>query len=123
MTDPYEAAGPHRGLDPALDPDRFVPDGGGPDSGDVAVPGSVGPGQSSAVDVPGGPLDPRLDPDRYENAVADPADARGKDLTQLIGKDRSFEEERSPYLWVAGLLMVLGFLALVSLFFANTSPR
>lgn len=98
--------GPDRGLDPALDPDRFVPD-----SGDPAPTRSVSP------DV--GSLDPRHDPDRFSNAV----DPEGKDLTELIGKARSFEEERSPWTWLLGLAMVLGFLAIVSLIFANLSPR
>ncbi len=106
MTNPYDAAGPDRGLDPALDPDRFLPE--------PAETRSVSP------DQPAGALDPRLDPDRFSNA---PESTDGKNLTDLIGKERSFEEERSPYIWLAGLAMVLGFLAIVSLIFANLSPR
>lgn len=105
MTNPYDAAGPDRGLDPALDPDRFLPE--------PAETRSVSP------EARGGPLDPRFDPDRFSNAES----ADGKDLTELIGKERSFEEERSPYIWLAGLAMVIGFLAIVSLIFANLSPR
>lgn len=102
MTNPYDAADPHRGLDPAGDPDRFVPD--------AAVP-----------PAPVGPLDPALDPDRFvPDAAGDPS---GKDLTELIGKERSFEEERNPYTWVLGLVAVVAFLAVVSVVMANLSPR
>ena len=102
MTNAYDAAGPDRGLDPAVDPDRFVPD----------------------APVAGGPLDMSQDPDRYDPRLDRPSDRRGgSDLTELIGKDRAFEEERSPYLWVAGLVAVFGFLALASLVLANLSPR
>jgi hypothetical protein len=104
MTNPYDAAGPDRGLDPAGDPDRFVPDEPVEPAGPVA----------------GGPLDMSQDPDRYDPRLDRPG---GSDLTELIGKDRAFEEERNPYLWVAGLVAVFGFLALASLVLANLSPR
>ena len=108
MTGPAEGDdrpgyGPDKGLDPALDPDRFVAD----------------PAHTRSVSPDVGSLDPRHDPDRFSNAV----DTDGKDLTELIGKARSFEEERSPWTWLLGLAMVLGFLAIVSLVFANLSPR
>jgi hypothetical protein len=41
----------------------------------------------------------------------------GQSLTDLIGKDRSFEERRDGYEWVAGLLAIVAFLALVTLIF------
>lgn len=113
-------------LDPAADPDRFV--------AEPAPTRSVSPDARSldprhdpdrfshAVEgepPAAGALDPRHDPDRFANAGG----PEGKDLTELIGKARSFEEERSPYTWLLGLAMVLGFLAVVSLIFANLSPR
>jgi hypothetical protein len=109
-TGPYDAAGPERGLDPAEDPDRFVPD--------------EEPMRSVSPDPARG-LDMSKDPDRYDPEVHDvpPTDPSGKSLTELIGKERSFEEERNPYLWLAGLVAVFTFLGLVSLLFANLSPR
>lgn len=100
------------------------PGDGGPlgPAGDPDASGAD-PAPVRSVSPEAGPLDPRHDPDRFSNAVEDAGRSGGKDLTELIGKGRSFEEERNPYLWVLGLAMVLGFLAAVSLVFANLSPR
>lgn len=77
-------------LDPADDPDRYDP------AREPAVP-----------ELPRG-LDPRYDPDRFDGT---------QNLTELIGKDGAFEEERDNWQWVYGLLTVLAFLALVAFLF------
>jgi hypothetical protein len=46
-----------------------------------------------------------------------PRPGEGQSLTDLIGKDRSFEEHRDGYEWVAGLIAVVAFLALVTFIF------
>lgn len=79
-----------RPLDMSQDPDRFDP---------VDQPTVVGP------------LDLSRDPDRM------PRPGEGQSLTDLIGKDRSFEENRDGYEWVAGLLAVVAFLALITFIF------
>ena len=56
-----------------------------------------------------GPLDPRQDPDRFD----------GQNLTELVGKERSYEEPRNNYQWAIGLLTVLGFLAAVAVLFGK----
>ena len=101
-------------LDMSKDPDRFDP-----------------------AAVPTGPLDLSKDPDRFENAHPDPVEqpvvvgpldlsqdpdrmprpGSGQSLTDLIGKDRSYEEDRDGYEWIVGLLAVLAFLGLVAFFF------
>jgi hypothetical protein len=92
---------------------------------------------SAAAAMPTGPLDLSQDPDRFENAHLDPVEqpvvvgpldlsqdpdrmpppGSGQSLTDLIGKERSYEEDRDGYEWVVGLLAVLAFLGLVAFFF------
>jgi hypothetical protein len=79
-------------LDPANDPDRFDP---------------------TEQPVVVGPLDLSQDPDRM------PRPGEGQSLTDLLGKERSYEEDRDGYEWVFGLLGVLAFLALVTFLFSN----
>ena len=106
-------------LDPANDPDRYDP------------------ARESAA--PQGPVDWALDPDRYDPAMdAPPTDdaskhkrppllrgrtgGRRSTLPELIGKDASFQDTPSPYMWVAGLIGVVAFLLLVAFIFSNLSP-
>lgn len=56
-----------------------------------------------------GPLDSRQDPDRFG----------GENLTELVGKARSYEQPRNNYQWAVGLLSVGGFLAVVGFLFAK----
>ena len=120
------ADGRTRPLDPAGDPDRFDPAAhprivepvdqvrpsprrlGAADDPD-RFDASRGP---AAPELPRG-LAPRADPDRFLPP------GQGQSLTDLIGKDGAFEEERDGYQWVAGLLGVLAFLALVAFLFQN----
>ena len=103
-------------LDPTRDPDRY---------------------DAGAAAMPTGPMDLSQDPDRFENAHLDPVEqpvvvgpldlskdpdrmprpGSGQSLTDLIGKERSYEEDRDGYEWIVGLLAVLAFLALVAFFF------
>jgi hypothetical protein len=100
-------------LDPSQDPDRYD------------------------ASMPTGPMDLSKDPDRFENGYLDPVEqpvvvgpldlskdpdrmpkpGSGQSLTDLIGKERSYEEDRDGYEWIVGLLAVLAFLALVAFFF------
>jgi hypothetical protein len=89
-------------LDPAKDPDRFDPDRFDPD-----------PFDPTEQPVVVGPLDLSQDPDRM------PRPGEGQSLTDLLGKERSYEEDRDGYEWVFGLLGVLAFLALVAFLFSN----
>lgn len=84
-------------LDPRHDPDRFDPNH--VDQGRAPEPPEILRG-----------LDPRYDPDRFDGS---------QNLTELVGKERSFEDERDNYQWAYGLLAVLGFLALVAFLFNN----
>lgn len=54
------------------------------------------------------PLDPARDPDRFDGT---------QNLTDLVGKQGAFEEERDNYQWAYGLLAVLAFLAVVAFLF------
>ena len=92
--DPSAAAGPTGPLDMSQDPDRFDP--------------ALDPVQQPVVV---GPLDLSRDPDRMPG--------QGQSLTDLIGKDRSYEEDRDGYEWIFGLLAVLAFLAIVAFFFSS----
>jgi hypothetical protein len=80
------------------------------------------------------PLDPANDPDRYDAARdAAPklerpplrvghAEGRRSTLPELIGKDASFQDSPSPYIWVLGLLGTAAFLLLVAFVFSHLSP-
>ena len=112
------ADGRTRPLDRAQDPDRFVPEDhprliepaprvlGAADDPDRYDPERDDP---AAPDLPRG-LDPAYDPDRYVPP------GQGQTLTDLLGKG-SQEGERDNYQWVAGLVGVFLFLALVAFLF------
>ena len=86
-----------RRLGAADDPDRFDPER-------VAAAADLPP------ELPRG-LDPRHDPDRFVPP------GQGQTLTELLGKEGSQEGDRDGYQWVAGLIGVFLFLALVSFLF------
>jgi hypothetical protein len=100
-------------LDPANDPDRYDPTR---DAG------------------PEGPLDWALDPDRYDPDRDDPpkverpplvlgrTGGRRSTLPELIGKEASFQDSPSPYIWVLGLLGIVAFLLLFAFVFSHLSP-
>lgn len=95
-------------LDPADDPDRYDPKRATP---------------------PAGPLDWALDPDRYDPAqdeqpllpVGQTAGRRST-LPELIGKDGSFQDSPSPYIWILGLAGTLAFLLLFAFVFSHLGP-
>jgi hypothetical protein len=100
-------------LDPANDPDRYDPS------------------RESAAD---GPLDWALDPDRYDPERDEPpklerpplvlgrTGGRRSTLPELIGKEASFQDSPSPYIWVLGLVGVAAFLLLFAFVFSHLSP-
>ena len=106
-------------LDPANDPDRYDParDAAGPESG-----------------PPSGPLDWALDPDRYDPDADEPPKAerpplllgrtggRRSTLPELIGKEASFQDSPSPYIWVLGLIGIVAFLLVFAFVFSHLSP-
>lgn len=57
-----------------------------------------------------GPLDPANDPDRFDGS---------QNLTDLVGKDGAFEDERDNLQWLFGLLAVFAFLAVVAFVFSS----
>ena len=77
-------------LDPAQDPDRFVPS-----------------------DAPSSALDPAADPDRYDPRKAG---GRGQTLSDLMGEP---DDRRNNLEWLFGLLAVIGFLVFVSLLLSH----
>ena len=105
-------------LDPANDPDRYDPDRDDP----------------ASDDAPSGPLDWALDPDRYDPDLDEPAKperpplvlgrtgGRRSTLPELIGKESSFQDSPSPYIWVLGLIGIAAFLLLFAFVFAHLSP-
>jgi hypothetical protein len=105
-------------LDPANDPDRYDP------ARDTA-------GASATGD---GPLDWALDPDRYDPDKDEPPAAerpplvlgrtggRRSTLPELIGKEASFQDSPSPYVWVLGLVGIAAFLLLFAFVFSHLSP-
>ena len=103
-------------LDMSKDPDRFDPT-------QSTVTGpldmSKDPDRFDPVQQPVvvGPLDLSKDPDRMPVVSREPGE--GQSLTDLLGKDRSYEEDRDGYEWIAGLLAVLAFLAVVAFLFNN----
>jgi hypothetical protein len=97
-------------LDPANDPDRFDP-------------------ERETAAGPSGPLDWALDPDRFDPVkdVPEPlplgrTGGRRSTLPELIGKDASFQDSPSPYIWALGLVGTLAFLLLVAFIFSHLSP-
>src|SRR4051812_22180123 len=100
-------------LDPANDPDRYDP---------------------ARTSEPAGPLDWALDPDRYDPSRDDPpteerpplllgrTGGRRSTLPELIGKEASFEDSPSPYIWVLGLIGVAAFLLAFAFVFSHLSP-
>jgi hypothetical protein len=92
-------------LDMSQDPDRFDPDR---DTGAV-----FDPDEHPRVVEPVAPLDPRNDPDRFLPP------GQGQSLTDLLGKAGTYEGDRDGYQWIAGLLGVLAFLALVAFLFQS----
>jgi hypothetical protein len=103
-----------RPLDPADDPDRYDP---------------------TRASTPDGPLDWALDPDRYDASRDDAASTqamperpplvlgrtggRRSTLPELIGKEASFQDTPSPYVWALGLLGTAAFLLLVAFVFSH----
>jgi hypothetical protein len=85
---------PLRGLDMSQDPDRYDPTREEP----------------APPELPRG-LDMSQDPDRYLPP------GQGQTLTDLLGKAGAQEDDRDGYQWVAGLLGVFAFLALVAFLF------
>jgi hypothetical protein len=99
-------------LDPANDPDRYDP---------------------ARESAPEGPLDWALDPDRYDpakDAVKERrpplptgrTGGRRSTLPELIGKEASFQDSPSPYIWVLGLVGIAAFLLLFAFIFSHLSP-
>lgn len=91
------ADGRTRPLDMSKDPDRFDP---------TEHPQVVEP-------APVTPLDPAQDPDRFLPP------GQGQTLNDLLGRESTYEGDRDGYQWIAGLLGVLAFLALVAFLFNN----
>ena len=111
MTDPDQPAVPGLGradgqpLDMSQDPDRYDP---ARDTGPV-----FDPDEHPRVVEPVGPLDMSQDPDRFLPP------GQGQSLTDLLGKAGTYEGDRDGYQWIAGLLGVLAFLALVAFLFQS----
>jgi hypothetical protein len=111
MTDPDRPAVPGlepadgrtRPLDLSQDPDRFE------NGFDVT--------DHPRVVEPTRALDPAQDPDRYDPG-RDLPPGQGQSLTDLLGEG-SYEGQRDGYQWVAGLLGVVAFLALVAFLFGE----
>jgi hypothetical protein len=86
------------------------------------------------------PLDPAGDPDRYDptqdgTAEVEPeveperpplllgrTGGRRSTLPELIGKEASFQDSPSPYVWVLGLIGIAAFLLLFAFVFSHLSP-
>ena len=96
-----------RPLDMSQDPDRYDPA-----REDVFDPDEHPRVVEPAPELARG-LDPRDDPDRFLPP------GQGQSLTDLLGKAGTHEGERDGYQWIAGLLGVLAFLALVAFLFQN----
>ena len=117
------ADGRTRPLDMSQDPDRFDAARFDPDEHPrVVEPAPPAPRRLGAADdpdrfdpdappeLPRG-LDPAYDPDRFLPP------GQGQSLTDLLGKAGTYEGDRDNYQWVAGLIGVLAFLALVAFLF------
>jgi hypothetical protein len=79
------------------------------------------------------PLDPANDPDRYDPAqdkvqperpplVLGRTGGRRSTLPELLGKDASFQDNPSPYIWVLGLIGITAFLLLFAFVFSHLGP-
>ena len=115
------ADGRTRPLDMSRDPDRFDPD----EHPRLVEPAPTGrldvsqdpdrydPSQDTGPAAPVTPrgLDPAQDPDRFLPP------GQGQTLNDLIGASRTYEGDRDGYQWIAGLLGVVAFLALVAFLF------
>jgi hypothetical protein len=101
-------------LDRSQDPDRYDPHHDDAHRGDGPVfdpeehPRLVEP----AAQAPSR-LDPAQDPDRFLPP------GQGQSLTDLLGKAGTHEGDRDGYQWIAGLLGVVAFLALVAFLFST----
>jgi hypothetical protein len=98
---------------PANDPDRYDP------SRDEAA----------RPETSEGPLDPALDPDRFDPTKEErPPLVLGRTggprstLPELIGKDASFQDSPSPYIWVLGLIGIAAFLLVFAFVFSHLGP-
>jgi hypothetical protein len=86
------------------------------------------------VGPPDGPLDWALDPDRYQPDKDETAEGdrpplvlgrtggRRATLPELIGKEASFQDSPSPYIWILGLIGIAAFLLLFAFVFSHLSP-
>jgi hypothetical protein len=116
MTAPQDPNAPRRGLDPALDPDRY---------------------DATRVEpaAPAGRLDPALDPDRYDPATDPHRPAPEPRQPLVLGRtggtrqtlpdllaEGSFDDKPSPYMFLLGLLGIAAFLGLVAFVFTHISP-
>ncbi|MCU1590683.1 MAG: hypothetical protein JWP11_1939 [Frankiales bacterium] len=75
------------------------------------------------------PLDPANDPDRYDPdkderppLVLGRTGGRRSTLPELIGKEASFQDSPSPYIWILGLVGIVVFLLLFAFVFSHLSP-
>ncbi|MBK5307467.1 MAG: hypothetical protein JJD92_12330 [Frankiaceae bacterium] len=78
------------------------------------------------------PRDSANDPDRYDPDQDEPQEperpplgrtgGRRSTLPELIGKDASFQDSPSPYIWVLGLIGIVAFLLLFAYIFSHLSP-
>ena len=105
-----------------------------PVSSDLAIALAAVPGRALVSALPGwlgaatrwqaGPVatDPKQpDPDRFDPDRFD-ADRDNLTLPDLLGKAGTYEDERNPLVWLAGLLAVLAFLGLIAYVIGNLSP-
>lgn len=103
------ADGRTRPLDRSQDPDRYD---SSRDSGPVFDPAAHPRVVEPPPEHPRG-LNPKSDPDRFLPP------GQGQSLEDLLGKAGTHEGDRNGYEWLAGLLGVLAFLALVAFLFNN----
>jgi hypothetical protein len=68
------------------------------------------------------PTGPANDPDRYDPARDPDTDGRRSTLPELIGKEASFQDSPSPYIWVLGLIGIAAFLLVFAFVFSHLSP-
>lgn len=99
---PPRAGGRTGPLDMSQDPDRF--------RGQDATLDELFDDSPEAIRAPR--IDPAADPDRYRKSKG-----AGQNLEEIIGRDRMYEDERSGFEWLVGLLAVLAFLGVVAYLF------